>query len=72
MTERNNSTQHNMNLFFLQNCYKLKTQDSPFVCYLPPTRIEYQKKVWTEKLKNDKDIQCSVNQVHKNYLQIQV
>ncbi len=32
-TENNNSTQHNMNLFFVQICSKLKTQDSPLVLY---------------------------------------
>jgi hypothetical protein len=48
-TENNNSTQHNMNLFFVQNCSKMKTQDSPLILYLPLTTINSTAIVWEQQ-----------------------
>ena len=38
-----------MNHFFLQKCYKLKTQDSPFLLYWPPTWINSTAIVWEKQ-----------------------
>ena len=39
-----------MNLFFLQNCYKLKTHDSPILLCLPPTWIISTAIVWEKQM----------------------
>jgi hypothetical protein len=59
-TEKYISTQHIMNLFFLQNCSKLITQDSPLFLYLPPTKMNIGNKFGRNELQNDKDSQCSI------------
>jgi hypothetical protein len=60
-TEKNNSTQRNMNLFFLQNCSKMKTQDSPLVLYLPPTKMNIGNDFGHNEVQNEKDSQCSIH-----------
>ncbi len=54
-TEKNNSTQRNMNLFFVQNGSKMKTKDSPLVLYLPPTKMNIGYDFGLNEVQNEKD-----------------
>ena len=55
MTEKNNSTQRNMNLFFVQSRSKMKTKDSPLVLYLSPTKMNVGNDFGRNEVKNEKD-----------------